>query len=222
MKVGTDGVLLGAWAGAITVHEPSRILDIGTGSGVIALMMAQRFPTAVVDAVELDPSAAQQSMENFAGSPWPSRLHLWQGDFRHVSAVLSGPYDLIVCNPPYFSKGWPVEDDARHKARVAEQLPQELLLQQVKKIIQPNGALAVVLPTLESEHFTEQALQQGWRLSRRTDVRTRMDKPVKRVLTEWVPHTVSAHCSELVIHPTNGEGYTDEYKRLTREFYLAF
>lgn len=221
MKVGTDGVLLGAWAASSVIPAPARILDVGAGTGVISLMMAQRYPQAMIDAVEVDPSAAQQALENFRQSPWASRLHLWQGDFTVMHDRLSGPYDLIVSNPPYFSKGWPVADDGRKKARVAEQLPATIWIREAKHLIHPHGVLAVVLPAQESVSFSETAIASGWHLSKRTWVFTTPDKPVKRVLLEWRTDAQTLSENDLVIQDAAGN-YTEDYKALTRDFYLAF
>lgn len=221
MKVGTDGVLIGAWAASSAIPAPARILDVGTGTGVISLMMAQRYPQAMIDAVETDPSAAQQAAENFRHSPWASRLHLWQGDFTVMYGQLPGPYDLIVSNPPYFSKGWPVDHDGRKKARVAEQLPAAIWIRDAKQLIHPQGVLAVVLPARESVHFSETASSLGWYLSRRTQVYTTPGKPVKRVLLEWRTYAQALSENDLVIQDTAGN-YTEDYKALTRDFYLAF
>ena len=229
MKVGTDGVLVGAWASV----RPSdrRILDIGTGTGLIALMLAQRAPEAQVTGIDIEPVAEAQA--NAGASPWGGRIRFRQTrvqDFRPGEG-----FDLIVSNPPFFVDSLLCPDAGRTVARHAVSLPFGELRDAVVRLLRPGGRFAVVLPADEAERFIGlcgSALQ----LVRRTDVRTTPRRPVKRVLMEFraaaetAAETASEAVSEpfrpvvdsLVIGTGEHETYTPEYRALTRDFYLKF
>lgn len=218
MKVGTDGVLLGAWADVRPADR--RLLDIGTGTGLIALMLAQRAPEATVTGVDIDD--VSQARENGDASPWRDRLHFVQTPVQMFNPAER--FDLIVSNPPFFDASLPSPDEGRTTARHTVSLTFSELCDAALRLLAPGGRLAVVLPCSEVRRFL---LAAGGRLTtlRRTDVRTTPRRPVKRTLLELV-RTGDAECTpttgELVIGTGEHEVYTPEYRALTGEFYLKF
>ncbi|WP_290540840.1 methyltransferase [Alistipes sp.] len=218
MKVGTDGVLLGAWA---TVRpQERRLLDIGTGTGLIALMLAQRAPEARVTGVDIDDVG--QARENADASPWGGRVTFAQCPVQEF--VSPDPFDLIVSNPPFFVDSLTCPDRGRTAARHAVHLPFGDLRDAVLRLLAPEGRFAVILPTAEAERF--RALCAGrLALVRRTDVCTTPRHPAKRALMEFVRADLAAAASEvsqLIVGTGEHECYTPEYRALTRDFYLKF
>lgn len=221
MKVGTDGVLLGAWA---EVHPTDRrILDIGTATGLIALMMAQRAPEARITGIDV--IDITEARENAEASPWSDRLTFEQCPVQRFMA--DEPFDLILSNPPYFVDSLTCPDDGRTTARHAVTLPYEELCTAVIRLLAPNGRFALVLPVTESERWFA-ICRRRLRLIRRTDVRTTPKRTPKRVLLEFkhenaAPQTSEQPiCDELVIGTGEHEHYTEEYRALTGDFYLKF
>ncbi len=220
MKVGTDGVLLGAWA---RVEHASTVLDVGTGTGLIALMAAQRNRTARVVAVELDPEAARQAAENVQESPWADRMEVVCADVKHYEGDCL--FDAIVSNPPYFANSLKSGEARRTAARHADGLTCADLLACVKRLLAHGGEFSVVIPFDASLHFIAEAAGKGLYLVRRTAVRTLAGMPPKRALLAFRkglacgPEGISD--DELVIE-TAGHAYTDGYRRLTEDFYLFF
>lgn len=218
MKVGTDGVLLGAWAGV----RPSdrQMLDIGTGTGLIALMLAQRAPEASVTGVDIDDVA--QARENADASPWAGRVFFERCPVQEFRAP--EPFDLIVSNPPFFVDSLTCPDEGRTAARHAVHLPFDELRDAVLRLMAPAGRFAVVLPTAEAERFL--AVCAGrLALTRRTDVRTTPRHPAKRALMEFSraeATDAAPEISELTVGTGEHECYTPEYRALTRDFYLKF
>lgn len=217
MKVGTDGVLVGAWVRL----QPSdrRILDIGTGTGVITLILAQRAAEAAVTGIDVD--EVSQACENATASPWGGRVEFRQCAVQEFSSETA--YDLIVSNPPYFVDSLTCPDQGRTTARHAVRLTFEDLRDAVVRLLAPEGRFAVILPTVEAAVFAE--LCRG-RLSlvRRTEVRTTPHHAPKRVLMEFAQGGVQGEpeLSEIVIGTGEHERYTPEYMALTGDFYLKF
>jgi tRNA1Val (adenine37-N6)-methyltransferase len=216
MKVGTDAVLLGAW---VNVNGVESILDAGTGTGVIALMMAQRTNgKAIIDAVEIDPEAAADAAENFSHSPWSASLHLLQQSLHHL--VPQHPYDLIISNPPYFINSLKPPLPSRQTARHAGEMTFDMLITAATRHLkQPSGRLALILPVAESIVFHTKAEANGFNLSRRCDFQTRPHKPVERVLMEFAFRKVSLLTEELCLY-NQGNEWTMTYHELTKPFYL--
>ena len=218
MKVGTDGVLLGAWAGV----RPSdrQMLDIGTGTGLIALMLAQRAPEASVTGVDIDDVA--QARENADASPWAGRVVFERCLVQEFRAPEL--FDLIVSNPPFFVDSLTCPDEGRTAARHAVHLPFDELRDAVLRLMAPAGRFAVVLPTTEAGRFL--AVCAGrLALTRRTDVRTTPRHPAKRVLMEFSragAADAAPEISQLTVGTGEHECYTPEYRALTRDFYLKF
>lgn len=215
-KVGTDGVLLGAWT---EVAKAKRILDVGAGSGVIALMLAQRSsPDSLIDAIDISQQDCEQANENVALSPWPTKVRIRNIAFQKFESV---PYDLIVSNPPYFidSAKPPVEE--RNRARHTESLPQEELLENAKRLLAPSGKLCLILPVTEGQSFITRALTLGWHCTRLCEFRSRSNKPVERLLFQLQLSEHDLIKESLVLYKNEtGEEWTDDYKKLTRDFYL--
>ncbi len=223
MKVGTDGILIGAWASAIS---PIKILDIGAGTGLIALMMAQRFSLANVDAIEIDPVASQQAKENFLASPFCRRLsihHCSLEIFQDQCQALQS-YSLIVSNPPWFCNSLKSGSAARDTARHADALSPDALLAAVLKLLDPGGQFAVIMPIEEGLAFVSRAARVGLHCHQRCDVHPTPDKPAKRVLLQFaMQRPLQPVPSEsLVVETSVRHAYTEEYQALTKEFYLRF
>lgn len=217
MKVGTDGVLLGAWAPLRPADR--RILDVGCGTGVIALMLAQRAPWASLTALDIDPECVAQARENADRSPWGERIVCCCQGVQHFEAE---PFDLIVTNPPYFIDSLRSPDAARSVARHAASLPFEELVEAACRLLKPEGRLALILPTDEAGRFLKIASSKLW-LERRCGVRTTPQRPVRRQLMLFSrrPSGQPPLEEELTIQ-TAPECYTPEYRTLTRDFYLKF
>ncbi|MDE6231116.1 MAG: methyltransferase [Muribaculaceae bacterium] len=221
MKIGVDAVLLGAWA---DVENVNRVLDVGAGCGIISLMLAQRIPSAIITAVEIEEKAAKEAHNNFIESPWQDRLEILQQNFLSMNE--SGEYDLIVSNPPYFDSGVDAGLSDRMLARHEGALSPLSLLHYGKNMLSPEGRIALILPYERSELIVSEALKEGLVPARRCDVRGRESLTPKRTLLEFVKtiNTYSNFCcsnSYLVLEIENGLP-TEEYRELCREFYLKF
>jgi len=218
MKVGTDAVLLGSW-----VNHPSAktILDIGTGTGIIALMLAQKV-AAKIDAIDIDEGAFIQAKENAEMSNWKDRIKIHHISLQQFANNNSSTYDLIVSNPPYFVDSSKANEEARTNARHTDHLPYEDLMNGVLKLLNPTGKFYVILPKKESELFCEMAKENKLHLTKLTKVITRTDKPEKRLLMrfEFTPKTFSE--DSITIEEDERHSYTNEYKELTKEYYLNF
>ncbi len=220
MKVGTDGVLLGAWAG--NDEDAVKILDVGTGTGLVALMLAQRFPRAQVDAVELDPLAASQAEENFRSSPWSGRLRAIHRSFQEFAATRKKKYDLIVSNPPYFSHSLKNPSTEKIVARHDDSLPKEDLLKHTSCLLTREGAFCVILPTGVEQAFTCLAENYGLFPGRILRVKPVPGKPAARTLICFQRKPVTVSAGEMTIETGGRHRYSSEYKALTGDFYLAF
>jgi len=220
MKVGTDGVLLGAWVNiAETTHH---ILDVGTGTGVIAIMLAQRAPQARIDAVEIDEATAAQARRNAESSPWASRLNVFHQDFNDFVNSAASRYDLIVSNPPYFKQSLTSPDSARTTARHTEELLHEELLCGSLQLLNPQGKLAVVMPYVEGNVFIALAANAGLYCNRKLNVSTKKDRPTKRLLMEFSRSKARLDEQNLYIESNALNSFTAEYRALTKDFYLKF
>ncbi len=216
MKVGTDGVLLGAWASI----RPSdhRLLDIGTGSGLIALMLAQRAPYAQITGVDID--SVEQACENGNASPWRERIEFVRSAVQEFSA--DGAFDLILSNPPFFVESLTCPDAGRTTARHAVLLSYEDLRDSVLRLLAPGGHFALILPCAEAERFLTVCRGRLFPI-RRCEVRTTPQRAPKRLLLELVREVVPQPLTEeLVIGMGEPELYTPQYRALTRDFYLKF
>ena len=217
MKVGTDAILLGAWA---PVPQTGRILDIGCGSGVIALMLAQRSPEAVmIDAVELELEASTQAQENRQASPWASRITVMNDDIATFAKQTALRYALIVSNPPYFPSGSACRTPERSKARYTESLSHESLLQCAALLLEPEGCFCVVLPTPIANDFCATACHHGWAVRQRLVVRELTDRKPHRELLTLSKQEGLSDTKTLIVRTDDGD-YSCEFRALTKDFYL--
>ncbi|MEE3652078.1 MULTISPECIES: tRNA(1)(Val) (adenine(37)-N(6))-methyltransferase TrmN [unclassified Brenneria] len=217
MKVGTDGILLGAWT---PVAGVSRILDIGCGSGLIALMLAQRTRHHVqIDAVELDAAAGRQAGENIAASPWSERMRVYVDDVVNFAAAGPASYPLIISNPPYYAPGVACGTAQRAQARYTTALTHEILLDCVRRLITPDGVFCVVLPTAVADDFIPLAQRRNWFLRQRLDVSEYHSRPAHRTLLALSPQSGECLTRQLVIRDADRR-YSTEFQALTKDFYL--
>lgn len=216
MKVGTDGVLLGAWA---SVGVAQSALDIGTGTGLVALMLAQR-SNAHIHAIELDEAAYHQAVLNFKASPWSEYLNAVLADFKTYDPALK--YDLIVSNPPYFNQSLKNPCDKKSLARHTDSLNYAELIKGAAKLLEDTGRFCVVLPAAEKLNFKEIAAQYDLKLNKTLNVKPTPGKPSKRVLMEFSFLGTAEEVDELIIEEFGRHQYSDAYKQLTKDFYLAF
>ena len=215
MKVGTDGVLLGAWAAC---DGAKRILDIGTGTGVISLMLAQRNTEAEIQAVEIDEIATKRARSNFDASPWAERLEVECCAVQEFNP--NEKFDLIISNPPYFVDSLLPPDAKRSTARHTHDLSFEELDKAVCRLLAEDGRFALILPTTEFDKYL--AITQLC-LCRRCDVHPTVGSPTKRVMAEFAKQKVDAVVLEnITIEQERRGDYTEEYRTLTKDFYLKF
>jgi len=214
MKVGTDGILLGAW---VPVERARRVLDIGTGSGLIALMLAQRtVDECRIDAVELDIHAAQQARANAAASPWSGRVNVIESAIQDYQAAA---YDLIVSNPPYFVAGQSFNDPARALARHTSALDSRDLLAACDRLLAPHGVVGLVLPTAMADEILCISADYDLYGVCYVAVITREGKEANRVLLLLSRGSNRCERDEIVIHSADG-AYSNRYIQLTSPFYL--
>ncbi|ALM48840.1 tRNA (adenine-N6)-methyltransferase [Flavobacterium psychrophilum] len=217
MKVGTDGVLLGAWAPID--HTPYSILDIGAGTGVIALMLAQRSYAEQIDGIEIDEDAYEQAVDNFENSPWADRLFCYHAGLDEFMDEPEDEYDLIVANPPFYTDGYFSDDEQRNKARFTESLPFEDLAEASGLLLSENGVLAVIIPFKEEEKFIELAKEEELYPFKITRVKGTPTTEVKRSLMAFSRDKKAIAIDELTIE-IERHNYTDAYISLTKDFYL--
>ena len=218
MRVGTDGVLLGAWT---EVKDAVSILDIGTGTGVIALMLAQR-STAMIDAIDIEKGAIIDASTNFSTSPWSGRLESKQLSLKNFTEQTSKKYDCIVCNPPFFQNAVHSKEEARTLARHNHSLTFYELANSAAKLLSCEGRFNVILPAEAEKEF--QIVAANFRLftSRVTRVKPKPSRPVKRVLMEFRLDASERFEDELTIETETHHEYTPEFIRLVKSFYLNF
>ena len=226
MKVGTDGTLLGAWA-----HGGTRILDIGTGTGLIALMMSQRFPEAKLMAVDIDEKACEQAQQNVNESPFADHIRVVQGNIADVLnekesnlynlLTQQGMYDAIVSNPPYFEESLSCKNDQRTMARHTTMLSYRTLIQTARLLLRDNGFFSLVIPFDCRTRLEQECFLNGFFLTRVCGVKTTPKKPARRFLLEFRKHAPSeVEHSEGVIDIAPSIR-SEWYRSLTDEFYLS-
>lgn len=219
MKVGMDGVLLGAWA---DTSKAEQILDIGTGTGLIALMMAQKNNLAQIDAVEVDSEAFNEAVLNCQQSPWSNRIRLEICSFQEFAERSTLKYDLIVSNPPFFSNGVKAPLENRAQARHSDSLPLDILISGVTGILNEAGRVALVLPVESLQEIIQLAVSNQLFVSRLCRVKPNPIKPEFRILIELTNSEYTFQEERLMIEFEKHHDYTPEYKALTRDFYLKF
>ena len=217
MKIGTDGVLLGAWA---DVAEARSILDVGTGTGLVAIMCAQRNAMAQVHGIDIVEDAVVEARDNMERTAWRERLSAEHADLRTYNPDMR--YDHIVSNPPFFLTALHSPDVVRAMARHADTLTYDDLIKAAEGLLNPGGRLSVVLPTDCAQQFRRVAFERVW-LTRVTDVVTREGEAPKRTLMEFrlSDKPLMPRAESLAIQAADGS-YTEDYRRLTEQFYLNF
>ena len=217
MKVGTDGVLLGAWT-EIDAHINS-ILDIGTGTGLIALQMAQRSAAQTIDALEIEPMAFEQAVENFENSQWADRLFCYHASLQEFVNEIDEKYDLIISNPPYFNDTFKDLDKQRALARHTQELSFNDLLDGVSKLLTNDGKAAFIIPFKEEANFLELAKIRNLFPVRISRYRGNENSDLKRSLVELKNEVTTPISEEFFIEHSRHE-YSDHYKNLVKDFYL--
>lgn len=215
MKVGTDGVLLGAWA---EIRSARRILDVGTGSGLIALMLAQR-SNARIDAIDIDRDACIQADENSKLSPFADRISIEHASFAEYASVCPKKYDLIISNPPYFITSLKGPDEKRNLARHTDSLLLEDLIKDSKRLLTTDGRIALILPFEQTKSLLDLSKKYDLFPYRRTDIIPQPGSNPKRLLIELSIQQKSYTADSLIIEEARHQ-YTAAYKTLTHEFYL--
>ena len=218
MKIGTDGVLLGAWAPIL--HNPYSVLDIGTGTGIIALMLAQRSNAAQIDALEIEENAYEQATDNFENSPWNERLFCFHAGLDEFMEEPEDEYDLIVSNPPFYAEDYKTNDEQRDLARFQDALPFEDLIEAADLLLSENGILAVIIPFKEEKRFLALANEFELYPSKITQVKGTLTAEIKRSLLALSRNKIDTPLIDELIIEIGRHEYTPEYIALTQEFYL--
>ena len=216
MKIGTDGVLLGCWAPVDNVYS---VLDIGAGTGVISLIIAQRSTAQTIDAIEIDEEAYEQTVENFERSKWGDRLFCYHSSFQEFFTEIDDEYDLIISNPPFYTENYKTNDKKRDLARFEDALPFEHLLYGSSKLLSDRGKLVIILPYKSEEEIITVAKQFHLYPQKITRVKGSPNTETKRSLIALGFERKEIFYDELVIEITRHR-YTEEYVKLTKDFYL--
>ncbi len=218
MKVGTDGTLIGAWA---SIPPEGRILDIGTGTGLIAIMAAQRSSTAQISAIDIDEDCIVQARENVAASPWAERIEVVHSALQEFAPAHK--FDCIISNPPYFIDSQLSPDAARSTARHTASLPFDKLVEGVKRLLAEDGHFSLILPPTEMERFRSAARGVLFTV-RECQVWSTPTSGVKRIIAELqaTPPEELPTSEKIIIEESGRHQYSDEYKTLTQDFYLKF
>ncbi|MFP2997494.1 methyltransferase [Spongiivirga sp. MCCC 1A20706] len=217
MKIGTDGVLLGAWVGI--EHNPFSVLDIGAGTGLLSLMLAQRCNAEVIEAIEIDADAYEQCTENFEASPWNDRLFCYHAGLLEFAQEVDDEYDLIISNPPFYKPTESTTEKARAIARFQDAMPFEHLIACTAKLLSKTGKFAVIIPFEEEAGFIKMSTSYGLFPEWITKIKGTKESPIKRSLLQFSKTMSSTQKNELIIEKGRHD-YTDDYINLTKEFYL--
>ena len=217
MRVGSDAVLFGAWA---EVQYDSRILEIGTGCGIISLMLAQR-SQASIDAIDIDQQSVLQATQNFEKSQWNERLHPIPISLQRYTETCHDKYDHILINPPYFRNSLKSPTLLKNIAKHENFLTYEDLIQCVVQLLNENGKLSLILPVKESQIFTSLAADLRMFLSRKLEIKPKTNKPVNRILMEFSFIPCTQILSEELCIRNEDNSYTNEYRTFTAPYYLS-
>lgn len=219
MKVGTDGVLLGAWA-----EGGLKILDIGTGTALIALMMAQRFPSASIDAIEIDEGALEDARFNVMRSPFSDNINILNKSLQdycpYCETKEEGIYDAIVCNPPYFINSLKNPLQQRTTARHTDTLSHQELIFHSKRLLKANGTLSIIIPSDNKNLLEAEAIFNGLSVHKITYIKTKSSKPAKRCLIELLKNSKTQRIINEEVLTNTDNSRTDWYHNLTKEFYI--
>ena len=218
MKVGTDAVLLGAWCPID--NNPKSILDIGTGTGIIALMLAQRTNADQIDALDIDENAYEQATDNFENSVFADRLYCYHAGLDEFVDDPEDEYDVIVCNPPFYSEDFKTNDASRDLARFQDAMPFEDLIEAADLLLSEDGIFAVIIPYKEEENFIDLAADFELYPIKVTRVRGSFTSPIVRSLIAFKRLEMPVLIADEIVIEINRHEYTDEYIELTKDFYL--
>jgi tRNA1Val (adenine37-N6)-methyltransferase len=217
MKIGTDGVLLGAWAPLI--NNPNAILDIGAGTGILSLMLAQRSTAEQIDAIEIDEDAYEQCVENFETSPWGDRLFCFHAGLDEFVDDPEDKYDLIISNPPFYAEDFKTDDSQRDMARFQDAMPFEELIEAAALLLSDNGIFSVIIPFKEEAKFVSMCKELDLFPLQITRVKGTPTSDIKRSLLAFTRIEQTPLIDELTIEISRHQ-YTPEYIALTKDFYL--
>ena len=217
MKIGTDGVLLGAWTPLI--NNPFSALDIGAGTGILSLMLAQRSNASQIDAIEIDEDAYEQCVENCEASPWGDKLFCFHVGLDEFVDEPEDEYDLIISNPPFYTDDYKSDNSSRDLARFEDALPFEELIEAAALLLSDNGIFSVIIPYKEEERFVSMCKELDLFPLKITRVKGTPTSEIKRSLLAFCRIEQTALIDELVIEISR-HNYTPEYIELTKEFYL--
>ena len=217
MKIGTDAVLLGAWSSKNS--NPFSVLDIGAGTGVIALMLAQNSSAEIIDAIEIDENAYEQCVSNFENSIWNDRLFCYHASLEEFVSEIDDKYDLIVSNPPFYKEDYKSENQQRDVARFEDALPFNHLIESVSKLLSKEGVFHVIIPYKESEKFIELSKIEKLFPSKLLHIKGSPESEIKRSIIEFSFKEKNVVLNELIIE-TSRHNYTKDYIALTKDFYL--
>ncbi len=216
MKVGIDGVLLGAWT---PVENANSILDIGTGTGLIGLMLAQR-TNAEITAIDIDANAVLQATENVKNSQWPKRIHVFENALQNFANISEERFDLIVSNPPYFINSLKTPHENRTTARHTDSLTHEELIEYSIELLNPNGRICIILPVAEGTKCIEFAERKGLFCTRKVTVYPKSEVIAKRLLLEFSKINSFIQENELIVESEIRHRYSVEFTELVKDFYL--
>lgn len=218
MKIGTDGVLLGAWCPLD--NKPFSVLDIGAGTGILSLMLAQRSNAEQIDALEIDENTYEQCVENFENSPWSDRLFCFHADLDEFVEEPEDEYDIIISNPPFYSENYKTDDSQRDLARFQDAMPFENLVEAADLLLSENGIFAVIIPFKEEERFIDLCAEVELFPVKVTRVKGSHSTPIIRSLLAFKRYELSVLTADELVIEINRHEYTDDYTNLTKEFYL--
>ncbi|WP_322551438.1 tRNA1(Val) (adenine(37)-N6)-methyltransferase [Flavobacterium psychraquaticum] len=218
MKIGTDAVLLGAWCPID--NNPKSILDIGAGTGILALMLAQRTNADQIDALEIDEEAYEQCVENFEASAWADKLFCYHAGLDEFVDEPEDEYDLIISNPPFYSEDFKTENEQRDLARFQDAMPFEDLIEAADLLLSENGLFAVVIPYKEEDRFIDLCAEYELYPVKATRVKGSHKTPIVRTLLAFKRFELSVLTADELVVEINRHEYTDDYINLTQDFYL--